>query len=240
MQLVVFGTSLSYGHDHRDPPVDQATFNHRSWVRHVTESMDQFDSVDNRSNSGAGCETILWDLDQWIQSYDARTPAFVIIEWAPEVRHDYYDWDKECYSGGPTRVHVNHRWRAEHIILSAIKLMQDHHIPYCMTSSITNYMQDGHMITRTGSRNQHDTWTPITQGINWLMSDHMNCTLYDILTGSVDQQTHHTHKLEQEYFERMHRAHPHMITPCSHPTDEGHRVIAERLKPYIEQYVHGL
>ena len=240
MQLVTFGASYCFGHDHRVPAVDEVIYHSRSYVHHLVDSMDLFDAYLNLSHAGAGCETVLWLLNQWIESMDARTPVFVLLEWPPEVRHDHYDFNNNTYDGAPTRVHVHHRWRAEHIILSAIKLLQDQHIRYCMTASVTNYQQGGHMITSTGRRTAQGTWRPITANTNWLMSDCVNSTLFDILTGTVDDHTLHTHTVDQDYFERQHQLNPHMITPCYHPTDEGHRVIAERLKPYIQRCVNGL
>ena len=234
MQLVTFGASYQFGNSPSDDQLQTVHAHHqRSYVHHLVESMDCFDAYDNRSHAGAGCETVLWLLNEWIESMDPRTPAFVLLEWPPELRYDHYDINNSTYDGAPTRVRVHHRWRAEHIILSAIKLLQDQHIPYCMTASVTNYQQGGHMITSTGRRTVKGAWRPITANTNWLMSDRANSTLFDVLTGTVDDDALHTHVADQDYFEQQHQLNPHMITPCYHPTNEGHRVIAERLRPYV-------
>jgi len=120
-------------------------------------------------------------------------------------------------------------------------LCEQKNIPYRMTTSMdTNLLNDRYIHLSTVDAEKRTTKITVypiepmmdKNNPNWIEGTEKNNTLTDIIDGNwltENNKPPHYHLSDIEKMKKM----P-LFTDCLHPTEEGHKVIAKTLLPYME------
>lgn len=228
MKLILCGDSFPAGQI-KDPSIPKEEYETISFGFHLFNCIGEFKEYHNVSRPGAGNESILHQIYKYIRDNDA-TDCFFLISWSGITRNCLYDKNQDEYrnaAGFDPRLgitqeqRIDFQFRMDHLILSAIKLLETYNLNYIMTSSFNNILLEGGMITKEFVKNNR---------INWISPERPNNSLFDIITYEwhnnkhVDSMTNHT-----EYQDNRNA----LLADCLHPSRLGHKKIAKIIFPEI-------
>lgn len=230
MKLVAFGDSFVCGEIKHLHKKDFRDYYQYSFVKHLTLEENSFSEYENFGIPGLPNESILYELYKYINRNDLKE-KFIFISWTGfsrvglySLKHDkYFSFShpifKDVNTNTDVRNYMNLDFQNEHIILSAIKMLDTVGAKYAMTSSFNNPLRDTKLLKRHSNI--------------WISPDKPNNSLFDIVTKNYDKSdyidsmfNHTQYKLENNN---------ELLAPCLHPSELGHKVIASVLNKEMKK-----
>lgn len=219
-------------------------------------------TVENHGKNGASNQSIANAFVRWYAEED-RSDWAVLFVWteckracdvhpksAGSGKYDEWQyitgaWERASLRAAGTydRDPAISRMWFEQSMLSCRMLCEDKSIPYLMTSSVANEWFLNKQIVRKDSNGNftlHDINFELGNSKeNWIEGNSPNNSMLDIISNNwlnrdrLDNVNHFKFKRLLHDFDRG--KHQETLTECLHPTDEGNKLIAETLAPYIKK-----
>lgn len=254
-RLVVFGDSYVEG-QRKEPKLMITPYN---MCYYLEQELGV--EVVNMGKFGSGNIAIMNEVMRYMQREDTSNDAFLIV-WSAHMRFfemhpvvfktkKLFEINDRHYLVGAGRARdqdrikylpearnpVTMRYFAETAIHACRALCKDYNIPLLMSNSIDNtYMIDRYFWQNKERPLEHLHGNSLDDFIEGGKS---NNTLLDIISGNWLKEEEHElgyhlkHKVITQQL-REDRTKLPLMTRCIHPWDEGHKVIAETLAPYIK------
>jgi len=244
MKLVAFGDSFVEGTIKLPTENSHTERQQINFVRQLSNQSALFDSIENFAVSGAGNKMIANDVYNFLQHTEKSKlkDCFLLICWTTPYRQDVYCNDLERYfPANKLSKHENYDFLTAQLITGTYKLCKLYDVKFLMTNSFAFVQRHNPVLNHQYIR----------QLSNYIHADKPNNTLFDIILERycTDDNEYKVQDVEKLYTTNLTRIFRTIIsqtpkdklskyvTPCYHPSEEGHQLIAETLLPIIKNYI---
>lgn len=225
MKLIAFGDSFTYGLIKEPVRLAEKQCHLNSFINHLANMIPEFNgSWDNYAQCGSSNKAIASVLYNTLPKIDLKN-SFIFIGWSTHTRNT--EWSRE-FKQYRTRVWERHDtmdrllFDTESSILFVENLLTKLNVPYCMVQAFHDHTEDNFLIKKDY---EYKNW------INW---NKPNNTLFDICTNRyLSKKKFSDNKI---YF-RDRNVDKKYLAECLHPNEQGHKLIASTIKPYIEKII---
>lgn len=248
MNLVVFGDSFVEGYTKAGNIED-------NFVKLLGDYLD-IETI-NVGFRGHGNVSISYDVLNYVRNNDIKDSAFLIVwsEWDRQyLVNDTRQMNEVSYlSGLQSRPqgfsnelldHGVKRWQSEIAYNGVCNVLRDLNVPFLMISSQCNQaFYDVRIIRKKSERGSRlvTDQTPFkfvlaekTLEEHWIEYPSTNNTLFDIITDNWLNKTNRHYLLKICNAQQNTEAYEYMTNDL-HPNEEGHKLIAKTLEPYIRR-----
>lgn len=236
MKLVAFGDSFTAG--------DWGTVNHvdQSYVAKLCAVKNsRFGAWENHARGGYSNVQIAFSVYKYLQeNKHDLTDKFFLIGWTSHarystanVRHEdtkknYTPHDAYEFTSEPSRYPLSTNlliYETDTKIWATNTLLRKFNVPFAMIQAFDDHSSH--------------PWSTIQNVPGWINGDRHANTLMHIIAQHYLDESFERLPPNSQYFESgwIHRIKPNQyMSPCWHPNQLGHELIAHTLHPYLEQF----
>lgn len=211
-KIVAFGDSFVQGLIKEPYEISSEEMERINFVTRLGEHFNI--PVENYGYRGFGQNSIAYDIVNYIHTNGTNADTLFLVVWSGFARNPQFDWKTYRYTQfKPLQkepFYINHLYLNTVNIRGVYSLLQSSQQPFLMLNSFINLFE----IEDLNLKGIEEQW--------------IDETLFEMCIGKGKL----IEKQDTEYF---YTDHPN-LAKCKHPSEEGHKVIAEKLGEYIVNY----
>ena len=225
MKLVSFGDSFVEGLIKK--PIENS-IEERKIINFVSQLLNldnPFSTVENFGARGSSNASIAHRV--WKRAQEDTRDCFFLICWSSPYRYGHYDKHVDNYRTLDLRKEIinekDQQFETDSFIFFIKSLLESYNIPYAQTNSfatLENRLPVQHYINA-----------------NYICADQKRHTLFDIIANRFNSNLDLTANDFESNHDMFDVPASDLIALCKHPTDQGHKKIAETLSPFLKKII---